>query len=101
MFPNRPYHALLKDDKLQTEEANNPLNDSIKARDLFFDEVTAFQQAESVLKVIFHMLLKGQKEFSAFFHFIGYPGIQAGRFPRGTQRSDPYLNHPKSQRTGF
>ncbi|SHN50613.1 RecQ family ATP-dependent DNA helicase [Desulfitobacterium chlororespirans] len=74
LFPNRPYHALLKDDKLQTEDANNPLNDSIKARDLFFDEVTTFQQADSTLKVIFYMLLKGQKEFSAFFHFIGYQG---------------------------
>ena len=35
LFPKRPYHALLKDDKLQTEELNNPVNDSIKARDLF------------------------------------------------------------------
>mgnify|MGYP002412172435 CR=1 FL=1 len=42
LFPARPYHALLKDDKLPTDELNNPLNDSIKARDLFFDEVTAF-----------------------------------------------------------
>lgn len=74
LFPARPYHALLKDDKLQTEEANNPLNDSIKARDLFFDEVTAFQQADPLLKVIFHSLLKGQKEFSAFFHYMGYQG---------------------------
>jgi ATP-dependent DNA helicase RecQ len=39
LFPTKPYHALLKDDKLQTEERNNPLNDSIKAKDLFFDEV--------------------------------------------------------------
>ncbi|MEA5024288.1 MAG: 3'-5' exonuclease [Desulfitobacterium hafniense] len=74
LFPARPYHALLKDDKLQTEEANNPLNDAIKARDLFFDEVTAFQQADPLLKVIFHSLLKGQKEFSAFFHYMGYQG---------------------------
>src|SRR5438270_467512 len=37
LFPTKPYHALLKDDKLQTEDTNNPLNDSIKARDLFFD----------------------------------------------------------------
>lgn len=36
LFPNRPYHALLKDDKLQVEELNNPLNDSIKAMELFF-----------------------------------------------------------------
>ena len=29
MFPNRPYHKLLKDDKLCTDELNNPLNDSL------------------------------------------------------------------------
>ena len=27
LFPRKPYHALLKDDKLQTDELNNPLND--------------------------------------------------------------------------
>lgn len=75
LFPNKPYHALLKDDKLQTEEINNPLNDSIKARDLFYDEVTAFQQEDSKLKRIFYFLLRGQKEFSAFFHFLGYKEI--------------------------
>ena len=58
MFPARPYHSLLKDDKLQTEDANNPLNDSIKAKDLFFDEVTAFQQTDDTLKQIFYYLLK-------------------------------------------
>ena len=36
------YHRLLKDDKLQVEELNNPVNDSQKAKDLFFDEVNAF-----------------------------------------------------------
>lgn len=35
LFPQRPYHALLKDDKLQTDELNNPLNDAEKARKLF------------------------------------------------------------------
>ena len=47
LFPRKPYHALLKDDKLQTEDSNNPLNDSKKAKDLFFDEVTAFRQLDS------------------------------------------------------
>ena len=74
LFPARPYHALLKDDKLQTEEANNPLHDSIKARDLFYDEVSAFQQGDPVLKIIYHMLLKGRKEFSGFFQYMGYQG---------------------------
>ncbi|OPZ94234.1 MAG: ATP-dependent DNA helicase RecQ [Firmicutes bacterium ADurb.Bin419] len=72
LFPERPYHALLKDDKLQTEELNNPLNDSIKARDLFFDEVAAFQNADEALKKIYYYLLGDKKEFRSFFHFMGY-----------------------------
>ena len=46
LFPTKPYHALLKDDKLQVEDINNPLNDSIKAKDLFYDEVSSFNQAD-------------------------------------------------------
>ena len=72
LFPTNPYHSLLKDDKLQSEDINNPLNDSIKAKDLFYDEITAFSQADETLKPIFYLLLKGRKEFSAFFHFIAY-----------------------------
>lgn len=72
LFPAKPYHALLKDDKLQTEEMNNPLNDSIKAKDLFFDVVAAFQHADNILKKIFYHLLKDKKEFCSFFRFLGY-----------------------------
>lgn len=72
LFPKRPYHALLKDDKLQTEELNNPLNDSIKAKDLFFDEVNAFQMAEISLKRIYYGLLQDKKEFKDFFNFVGF-----------------------------
>ncbi len=72
LFPARPYHALVKDDKLQSDELNNPLNDSIKARDLFFDEVTAFQRLDDSMKRIFYYLLKDQKEFRDFFHFLDY-----------------------------
>jgi ATP-dependent DNA helicase RecQ len=72
LFPTKPYHALLKDDKLQTEDANNPLNDSIKAKDLFFDEVAAFQQTDETLKQILYLLLNDKKEFHSFFSFIAY-----------------------------
>lgn len=72
LFPTRPYHALLKDDKLQTEDINNPLNDSIKARDLFFDEVTVFHQMDELLKRIYYYLLKDKKEFAGFFKFLEY-----------------------------
>ena len=72
LFPNRPYHALLKDDKLQTDELNNPLNDSLKARDLFYDEVNAFNALDDALKNIYCSLLYEQKEFFGFFMYMGY-----------------------------
>ncbi|MBW7845566.1 MAG: RecQ family ATP-dependent DNA helicase [Bacteroidia bacterium] len=72
LFPTKPYHALLKDDKLQTDEVNNPLNDSIKAKDLFNDEIAAFKQLDEALKEIFYLLLNDKKEFKAFFRFTNY-----------------------------
>jgi len=72
LFPTNPYHRLLKDDKLQTEDRNNPLNDAIKARDLFNDEVAAFRETDEALRQIFYLLLNDQKEFSAFFRYVGY-----------------------------
>lgn len=74
LFPTKPYHALLKDDKLQSDDTNNPLNDSIKAKDLFYDEITAFKEADEKLKQIFYLLLNNIKEFRSFFLFIEYTG---------------------------
>src|SRR5690606_8038746 len=74
LFPTNPYHALLKDDKLQSEDANNPLNDAIKAKDLFYDEITAFKQMDEMLQCIFYSLLSNQREFYAFFRFMAYVG---------------------------
>ncbi len=72
LFPTKPYHALLKDDKLQSEDTNNPLNDSIKAKDLFYDEISVFKETHEKLKQIFYLLLNNKKEFRSFFHFIEY-----------------------------
>jgi ATP-dependent DNA helicase RecQ len=72
LFPSRPYHHLLKDDKLQTEELNNPLNDSKKAKDLFFDEVAAFNQLDDTLKKILFKLLGTEKGFQAFFEYLNF-----------------------------
>ncbi len=72
LFPAKPYHALLKDDKLQSDDTNNPLNDSIKAKDLFYDEVENFNQSDPNLKQIFYLLLNDKPEFQSFFRFIGY-----------------------------
>lgn len=72
LFPRKPYHALVKDEKLQSDELNNPLSDAKKARELFFDEVAAFLQLEDSLKQIFFLLLQDQKEFRSFFQYIDY-----------------------------
>lgn len=71
LFPMLPYHKLVKDDKLQSEELNNPLNDAIKARDLFYDEVTAFKELPVKLQQIYLRLLKTERCFENFFKFIG------------------------------
>lgn len=77
LFPTRLYHSLVKDDKLQSEAPNSPLNDSINARDLFNEEIAAFAQTEDTLKQIFYLLLNGKKEFCGFFRFISYTIINA------------------------
>ena len=71
-FPKQPYHALVKDDKLQVEELNNPVNDSKKAQKLFYDEVNAYQALPVQLKQIFGQLLSPMAEFKAFFDYVGY-----------------------------
>lgn len=72
LFPKKPYHNLLKDDKLQIDELNNPLNDCEKARNLFYDEVNAFHSLSSELKDIYYGLLHTITEFSAFFEYLNF-----------------------------
>jgi ATP-dependent DNA helicase RecQ len=79
LFPQKPYHRLLKDDKLQTDELNNPVNDSLKARDLFYDEVEAFRLLNPRLQLIYHTLLGRCKAFVSFFDFIGFTNTSANQ----------------------
>jgi len=66
LFPERPYHNLLKDDKLVTEQLNNPVNDCMKARDLLIDEISQWRRLPIEKRTIFRKLLKGHKEFDGF-----------------------------------
>lgn len=70
LFPKKPYHRLLKDDKLQVDELNNPVNDAKKARDLFFDEVAAWGQLSVGKQKIFRSLLSETREFEGFFDYM-------------------------------
>lgn len=72
LFPKRPYHRLLKDDKLQADELNNPVNDSRKAQALFYDEVNAFFALPAGMKKIFCGLLYPFKEYKAFFDYVEF-----------------------------
>lgn len=72
LFPKRPYHHLLKDDKLQVDELNNPVNDSMKARDLLNDEVAAWNRLSQCRQEIYYQLLHETDQFKGFFKYIGY-----------------------------
>lgn len=75
LFPKRPYHHLVKDDKLQVDELNNPVNDSMKARDLLNDEVAAWNQLSEDRQEIFFQLLHGTQEFEGFFKYVKYASL--------------------------
>lgn len=70
LFPERPYHKLLKDDKLISEQLNNPVNDCEKARDLLMDEVARWQSLSVSSQIIFSTLLQDFDEFKGFFAFV-------------------------------
>lgn len=72
LFPLKPYHKLLKDDKLQVEELNNPLNDAMKAMELFMDEVAAFQKLSLAMKSIYYTLLSTVPQFRDFFQYVNF-----------------------------
>ena len=70
LFPTVSHHNLIKDDKLQTGDINNPLSDAIKARDLFFEEVTRFNQLSDTLQQLYCSLLSCIEGFKGFFEYL-------------------------------
>ena len=72
LFPCRPYHRLLKDDKLQSDQLNNPLNDAQKAAELFYDEVNTFWALDNKIKQVYCCLLYPREEFRGFFDYVGF-----------------------------
>jgi ATP-dependent DNA helicase RecQ len=70
LFPKRPYHKLIKDDKLLVEHLNNPLNDSKKAKELFDAELSAYYLIDGGLQRIYYALLHNTREFKGFFEYL-------------------------------
>lgn len=82
LFPERPYHRLVKDDKLAADQMNNPVNDCEKARDLLLDEITRWNSLPDEQRKVFASLLKGKEEFDGFLSLVkaervswGLPGL--------------------------
>ncbi|MDE6150966.1 MAG: RecQ family ATP-dependent DNA helicase, partial [Prevotella sp.] len=70
LFPERPYHHLLKDDKLVSDQMNNPVNDCEKARDLLMDETARWEELSASMKAIYSTLLQDHDEFKGFLAFV-------------------------------
>lgn len=71
LFPERPYHKLVKDDKLITDQLNNPVNDCEKARELLLDEIARWNELPQQRQEIFTLLLSGKEEFDGFLQMTG------------------------------
>ncbi len=70
LFPECPYHKLVKDDKLINEQMNNPVNDCQKAKELLWDEIARWHSLSYEKRKIFTSLLKGKKEFDGFLKMV-------------------------------
>lgn len=70
LFPERPYHHLLKDDKLMSEQLNNPVNDCEKACDLLMDEIAKWKALPDAHRFIYATLLRDVPEFTGFLSMI-------------------------------
>ena len=78
LFPERPYHKLVKNDKLMSEQLNNPVNDCEKAQTLLLDEIECWRSLPDEKRKLFASLLKGKKEFEGFLHMVGAEYIPQG-----------------------
>ena len=79
LFPERPYHKLVKDDKLLSEQVNNPLNDCEKAHELLCDEMNRWKVLSKGKQEMFATLLKGQAEFDGFLQLVHAPLMEKRR----------------------
>ncbi len=70
LFPERPYHRLVKDDKLVSDQLNNPVNDCEKAQELLMDEIARWNKLSENQQRIFASLLADKEEFIGFLRMV-------------------------------
>jgi ATP-dependent DNA helicase RecQ len=72
LFPEKPYHNLVKDDKIISDQLNNPLSDCQKAKQLLDDEIERFNRLPDNTKRAYYDLLGDSPYFKCFFEYIHY-----------------------------
>ena len=72
LFPKKPYHRLVKDEKIFSEELCNPVDDALKCQTLFAEEVRAFKALPDEMQQIYYGLLKQAEEFRGFFAYLDF-----------------------------
>lgn len=78
LFPEHPYHKLVKDDKLISDQMNNPVNDCEKAKDLLLGEIAHWNSLPDGQRKLFASLLKDKKEFEGFLSMVRAEHIDEG-----------------------
>jgi ATP-dependent DNA helicase RecQ len=84
LFPQNPYHKLVKDYKLVSEEPNNPVSDSKLAERLLTDCTGQFRRLDGELTQVYKHLLKDLTPFGGFFTFLK----ETGNDETGTRRAE-------------
>ena len=67
LFPNKPYHRLIKNDKIDGSELNNPVADAQKSRTVFDESLDAYARLDPELRRIYRDLLSDKRPFEGFF----------------------------------
>ncbi|UCH97746.1 MAG: DEAD/DEAH box helicase, partial [Candidatus Aminicenantes bacterium] len=75
LFPQYPYHKLVKDYKLVSEEPNNPVSDSKLTMSLLKDIIRQFQQLDTLFQTLYFHLLKDINIFRGFFIYLNERGL--------------------------
>ena len=70
LFPEKPYHRLLKNDKLVNDHMNNPVNDCKKSYELLMDEVAKWDSLSASKQTIYSTVLNDIPEFDGFLRFV-------------------------------
>ena len=75
LFPKKPYHRLVKDDKIVSEQLNDPVADAGKAKIVFDESAAEFCKLPRPLQRIYGLLLRKHRAFEGFFAYLRAAGL--------------------------